>query len=97
VSSSCPLSHFVTPTDRLDAPVTVLYQNAHPSNSHMAPDFAAVVQDCLQKTQQVLYTKDAQIFLVAGSGTLGWDMVASNLVEPGENVLLTNTGYFGDG
>lgn len=34
--------------------------------------------------------------MVAGSGTLGWDMAASNLVEPGENVLVLNTGYFGD-
>lgn len=24
------------------------------------------------------------------------DMAASNLVEPGENVLVLNTGYFGD-
>ena len=24
---------------------------------------------------EVLYTKDAQIFIVAGSGTLGWDQV----------------------
>jgi len=64
--------------------------------SHMSPDFAAVFQDCLAKTKQVLYTESGQPFLVAGSGTLGWDMAASNLVEPGENVLVLNTGYFGD-
>lgn len=39
---------------------------------------------------------DGQPFIVAGSGTLGWDMVASNLVEPGEHALVINTGYFGD-
>lgn len=27
---------------------------------------------------------------------LGWDMVAANLVEPGENALVLNSGYFGD-
>lgn len=65
--------------------------------------------------RDVLYTKDAQPFLISGSGTLGWDQasrftsveslsslihstmqVASNLVEPGESVLVLNTGYFGD-
>lgn len=38
----------------------------------------------------------AQPFVISGSGTLGWDMVAANLVEPGENVLVLTTGYFGD-
>jgi hypothetical protein len=36
---------------------------------------------------QVLYTKDGQPFLVAGSGTLGWDAVAANLIEPGEKAV----------
>jgi alanine-glyoxylate transaminase / serine-glyoxylate transaminase / serine-pyruvate transaminase len=46
--------------------------------------------------REVLFTKDAQPFLISGSGTLGWDQVAANLVEPGENALVLNTGYFGD-
>ena len=39
---------------------------------------------------------DCQPFLISGSGTLGWDQVAANLIEPGEEVLVLNTGYFGD-
>lgn len=39
----------------------------------------------------------SQPFVISGSGTLGWDIVAANLVEPGENVLVLSTGYFGDG
>jgi len=46
--------------------------------------------------REVLFTKDAQPFLIAGSGTLGWDQVAANLVEPGENALVLHSGYFGD-
>lgn len=38
----------------------------------------------------------SQPFVISGSGTLGWDLVAANLVEPGENVLVLTTGYFGD-
>ncbi|EJD48007.1 PLP-dependent transferase [Auricularia subglabra TFB-10046 SS5] len=75
----------------------VLYANAHYSVSHMAPDFAATFKDCLHMLREVLYTKaPSQPFLIAGSGTLGWDQVAANLVEPGDDVLVLNSGYFGD-
>ncbi|KAG9076877.1 hypothetical protein FS749_011302, partial [Ceratobasidium sp. UAMH 11750] len=74
----------------------VLYANAHPSMSHVSADFIPVLGDCIRMLRQVLYTKDGQPFLVAGSGTLGWDMVASNLVEPGEDALVLHSGYFGD-
>lgn len=64
--------------------------------------------------RKILYSKDAQPFLIAGSGTLGWDQVgiqicvttnrhiviawqvSANLVEPGENALVLNCGYFAD-
>ncbi|RKO86304.1 hypothetical protein BDK51DRAFT_31818, partial [Blyttiomyces helicus] len=44
----------------------------------------------------VSYRRTGQPFIVAGSGTLTWDMTAANLVEPGEDVLVVNTGVFGD-
>lgn len=42
-------------------------------------------------------TITAQPFLVAGSGTLGWDQVASNLTASGDSALVLHSGYFGDG
>lgn len=36
-------------------------------------------------------------FILAGSGTFGWDQVGANLVETGDHVLVVSTGYFGDG
>jgi len=39
----------------------------------------------------------SQPFVISGSGTLGWDLVAANLVEAGEDVLVLSTGYFSDG
>lgn len=38
----------------------------------------------------------SQPFVLSGSGTLGWDQVASNLAEPGDDVLVLHTGYFAD-
>jgi len=74
----------------------VLYANAHPSMSHVGPDFIPVFGDCIRMLRDILFTTSGQPFLIAGSGTLGWDQVASNLVEPGENALVLHSGYFGD-
>ncbi|KAG8827828.1 hypothetical protein FRC17_007707 [Serendipita sp. 399] len=46
--------------------------------------------------RDVLFTQAGQPFIIAGSGTLGWDQVASNLVERGEKALVLHSGYFGD-
>ncbi|TFK25597.1 alanine-glyoxylate transaminase [Coprinopsis marcescibilis] len=76
---------------------SVLYANAHPSMSHVSKDFIPVFGDCIRMTREVLYAgKDTQPFLISGSGTLGWDQVAANLVEDGEEALVLHSGYFGD-
>lgn len=48
--------------------------------------------------RQVLQTSNpnSQPFIISGSGTLGWDQVASNISEPGDDVLVLHTGYFAD-
>ncbi|KAJ7281901.1 pyridoxal phosphate-dependent transferase [Mycena rebaudengoi] len=74
----------------------VLFANAHPAMSHVSPDFIPVFGDCLRMTRQVVLSTEGQPFLISGSGTLGWDQVAANLVQPGENALVLHTGYFGD-
>lgn len=39
---------------------------------------------------------DAQPFVVAGSGTLAMQMAAENLVDPGETVVVVETGFFSE-
>ena len=39
---------------------------------------------------------ESQPFVISGSGTLGWDFVAANLVEKDDDVLVLHTGYFAD-
>lgn len=48
--------------------------------------------------RKLFQTSDAssQPFVISGSGTLGWDMVAANLAEPDDEVLVLHTGYFAD-
>ena len=67
-----------------------------PGTSHVDPAFINTFGESLELLRQVFITKDAQPFVIAGSGTLGWDMVVCNLMEPGDDVLVVNTGYFGD-
>jgi alanine-glyoxylate transaminase / serine-glyoxylate transaminase / serine-pyruvate transaminase len=68
------------------------------SESHVGPAFTATFGETLSMLRKLFQTTDpsSQPFLISGSGTLGWDLVAANLVEPGENVLVLSTGYFGD-
>ena len=74
----------------------VLLANAHPAMSHVSPDFVPVFGDCIRMMRQVLFAPNSQPVLTAGSGTLGWDHVAANVIQPGEDALVLNSGYFGD-
>jgi len=69
------------------------------SESHVGPSFVATFGETLSMLRKLFQTSDpaSQPFVLSGSGTLGWDLVASNLVEAGEDVLVLSSGYFSDG
>jgi alanine-glyoxylate transaminase/serine-glyoxylate transaminase/serine-pyruvate transaminase len=46
--------------------------------------------------KEVFACPDGQPILLTGSGTLAMDSAGANLVEPGDKVLVVNTGYFSD-
>ncbi|KAH8554891.1 pyridoxal phosphate-dependent transferase [Umbelopsis sp. PMI_123] len=73
----------------------VLNAMSTPATSHVDPLFVPIFGESIELLRKVLLTKDAQPFVVAGSGTLGWDMMV-NLIERDDEVLVVNTGYFGD-
>ncbi|KAK3372841.1 pyridoxal phosphate-dependent transferase [Lasiosphaeria ovina] len=77
----------------------VLQSMSHYSESHVAPGFVATFGETLSMLRKLFQTTDAasQPFVLSGSGTLGWDLIAANLIEPGEDVLVLGTGYFSDG
>ncbi|AQZ15208.1 AGX1 (YFL030W) [Zygosaccharomyces parabailii] len=69
-----------------------------PSVSHTCPEFVAVFSRTLHNTRKVFraHPTEGQPFVLAGSGTLGWDVAASNLIKPGEKALVISTGFFSD-
>lgn len=64
----------------------------------MDPAVVACFQDCLQMLRHVFLADfdSAQPFILSGSGTLGWDLVAANCAVPGDAALVVSTGVFGD-
>lgn len=54
--------------------------------------------EVLSMLRKLFITSDpsSQPFVISGSGTLGWDQVAANIVEPGDEALVLHTGYFAD-
>ena len=65
--------------------------------SHLAPHVIEAFGKSLELMREFWCAgADAQPFVVAGSGTLAMEMAAANVVDPGEHVLVVNTGYFSD-
>ncbi|RKF57641.1 Alanine--glyoxylate aminotransferase 1 [Erysiphe neolycopersici] len=66
------------------------------SESHVGAPFVKIFGEALFMLRRLFQTSDmnSQPFIISGSGTLGWDLVAANLAEPGDDVLVLSTGYF---
>lgn len=76
----------------------VLNAMSHPSQSHVGAPFVNTFGESLKLMRTLFLSTNpaAQPLVVSGSGTLGWDFVAANLVERGEEVLVLHSGYFAD-
>ncbi|CAK7909699.1 alanine--glyoxylate aminotransferase 1 [[Candida] anglica] len=77
---------------------SVLYAMSTPSQAHTSPEFVKTFQSTLQNLRKLFKSTDpkAQPYVLAGSGTLGWDVAAANLITPGDKVLVLSTGFFSD-
>ncbi len=80
----------------IESDPAVMQEMGSPTLSHVDPDFIETFGEALELMRQVWQCPSGQPVVVAGSGTLAMDMAASNLVEPGDNVLVISTGYFGE-
>ncbi|WFC98216.1 hypothetical protein MYAM1_000941 [Malassezia yamatoensis] len=75
----------------------VLYANANPAIAPVSPEFVAAFNSVLKNLRSIVYASDStQPIVVAGSGNMGWDMATLNVLEPGDKVLVLQTGHFSD-
>ncbi len=73
----------------------VMAEMARPTPSHVDPAFIDIFGQALEDLRSVfLAGPDYQPFILAGSGTLAMDSAVANLIEPGDSVLVVDTGYF---
>jgi len=73
----------------------VLRALTKPILSHGGAEFTEAYVETL-KLQKSLFMTSGTPFLLAGSGTLGMEAAAANLVEKGDKVLCIENGFFGE-
>ncbi|CUM55936.1 unnamed protein product [Debaryomyces fabryi] len=102
MSSPCPYKQPEHKLTMIPGPIEfsdpVLYAMSTPSQAHTSPEFIKTFQTTLQNLRKLFKSTDskAQPYVLAGSGTLGWDVVGANLINPGDKVLVLSTGFFSD-
>lgn len=74
----------------------VLAEMGAPTTSHIAPNFIEAFGQALERMGKVFLCPEGQPFVIAGSGTLAMDSAGANLIEPGDQALVINTGFFSD-
>ncbi|KAJ1501308.1 hypothetical protein HMI56_003321, partial [Coelomomyces lativittatus] len=75
----------------------VISSMASPATSHVDPLFIQKFSEIFGMLRKIFHASSStQPFIVAGSGTLGWDMVANNIIKENQEALVISTGIFGD-
>lgn len=78
-----------------DVPPRVLEALARPTIGHLDPVFLEVMDEVRTRLREVFRTKNEMTLAVSGTGSAGMETVFTNLVEPGERVLVCVNGVFG--
>lgn len=60
------------------------------------PRLVQIIGDCETGLRRVLQTRAADIFLYACNGHGAWEAAITNLVAPGQTVLVAGTGHFSE-
>ena len=78
-----------------DVPPRVLEAIAHATIGHLDPVFLQLMDDIRQKLKLVFRTQNDMTLAVSGTGSAGMECLFTNLVEPGDKVLVCVNGVFG--
>jgi len=76
-------------------PDEVLQAMAKQMINHRGPEFVQLLNDVTAKLKQIFQTK-GDVLLLTGSGTGGLEAAIVNTLSPGDKVLATSIGVFGD-
>ena len=76
-------------------PQRVLHALGAPTLGHLDPQYLAIMDETCAMLREVFRTKNALTFPVSGTGMAGMECCATNLVEPGDEVIVCVNGVFG--
>src|SRR5688500_12702076 len=76
-------------------PQRVLRALSAPTLGHLDPQYLAIMDETCEFLREVFRTKNALTFPVSGTGMAGMECVATNLIEPGDEVIVGVNGAFG--
>jgi alanine-glyoxylate transaminase / serine-glyoxylate transaminase / serine-pyruvate transaminase len=69
---------------------------ATPPVGHLDPDLLAIYAEEQELLRYVFQTQNEWTFALSGTGTSSMEAALSNLIEPGDDVLVAVIGYFGE-
>ena len=78
-----------------DVSPRVLSAMARPTIGHLDPLFIKMMDETKDLLQYVFQTKNQLTFAVSAPGSAGMECCFTNLVEPGDKVIVCQNGVFG--
>jgi alanine-glyoxylate transaminase / serine-glyoxylate transaminase / serine-pyruvate transaminase len=88
--------HFFANPGPTNIPDSVMHAVAHGTVDFNGPDFMQVFEACHAGLKRVLDTTQ-HLFMYTGSGHAAWEATLTNLLSPGDRILVIETGNFSEG
>src|SRR3954469_5541385 len=95
ISTAFPAERILLGPGPSPVPQRVLRAMAAPTLGHLDPQYLAIMDHTCAMLREVFRTKNALTFPVSGTGMAGMECIASNLIEPGDEVIVGVNGVFG--
>src|SRR3954469_2134492 len=95
ISTAFPAERILLGPGPSPVPQRVLRALGAPTLGHLDPQYLAIMDETCARLREVFRTSNALTFPVSGTGMAGLECVASNLIEPGDEVIVGVNGVFG--
>lgn len=66
-----------------------------PPLGHLDPKFNEIMESCKYLLRYIFQTKNEMTFPVSGTGSAAMELCFTNMIQPGDEVLVCNNGIFG--
>ena len=85
--------HFLQIPGPTNVPDRILRAMDHPTIDHRGPEFAELGLECLEGMKRICRTS-GPVVIYPASGTGAWEAALVNTLNPGDRVLMFETGHF---